>query len=158
MSDDDESTNRFSTSYSCLFRNKKYYVNRVQSLYRILQVEGVITRKCFLVHIEPKTRKKFFLLDHNDFDGYFMLNNQGKGFTFELVQEDPPEQLFSKITENNDLQIDTLQQYSQCTVFLDEFGEKNLGVALFCNWIVDKHKAIIKRSKKVTLVNDLSLQ
>ena len=140
-------------SFICTFRDTNYSVNRVQSLYRILKSENLlVSPENYIVHVDKKTRDKFYLLDHDDFDGYFTLNFQGDNF--EVFPAKSVENLYKEIIETTDdptkttIKVEKLEEFSNCTVFLEEFGERNNGVALFSNWILNQHNNILKQNSK----------
>ena len=140
-------------SFICTFRDTNYSVNRVQSLYRILKSENLlVSPENYIVHVDKKTRDKFYLLDHDDFDGYFTLNFQGDNF--EVFPAKSVENLYKEIIETTDdptkttIKVEKLEEFSNCTVFLEEFGERNNGVALFSNCILNQHNNILKQNSK----------
>jgi len=145
-------------SYTCTFRSTNYSVNRVQSLYRILKSENLlVSPENYIVHVHTKTGDKFYLLDHDDFDGYFTLNFQGNNF--DVIPVKSVENLYKEIVQTTDpiknsdptktnVKVEKLKEFSNCTVFLEEFGERNNGVPIFSNWILSQHKQILKQHSK----------
>merc|ERR1712071_666886 len=114
----------------------------------------LVSPENYIVHVDTKTGDKFYLLDHDDFDGYFTLNFQGNNF--DVIPVKSVENLYKEIVQTTDLiknsdptktnvKVEQLKEFSNCTVFLEDFGERNNGVAIFSNWILSQHKQILKQ-------------
>jgi hypothetical protein len=83
-----------------------------------------------------------------------------------VIPAESVENLYKEIVQANDptkisdptktiIKVGKLKEFSNCTVFLEEFGERNNGVHVFSNWILNQHKQISKQHSKMKKSKDI---